>query len=192
MKNLRKFNIKLENGKYKNILLILIFSLTFQVASATEKDFTLGKNKINLHYPKGWQHAFNFLNTPLTLFGPVLNGRRAVVSINNTNIKDFSFNKKDLQDNEDNYKNGRLKWLKKNKGKVVRFTGYRISKWKNIPEIHSIGYSYTIKNDLFLEKSYFFNCNNELFNISTLMTWEQNKSHGKEVKKILSSFKCLK
>ncbi|PIK13872.1 hypothetical protein [Halobacteriovorax sp. JY17] len=174
------------------ILLFLSTFLTFQSTYSAEKKFPIGENKISLHYPDGWQHAFNFLSTPLTLFGPVLNGRRAVISINNTNVTNFSFNKKNLQDNEDNYREGRLKWLKKNKGKVVRFTGYRISKWESISEVHSIGYSYTIKNDLFLEKAYFFNCNNELFNISTLMTWEQNKSHGKEVKKILSSFRCLK
>ena len=183
--------IQNSNAKYRFILLFLSFFLTSSYSFSAEKIFQLNKNKIHLHYPDGWQHAFNFLNTPLTLFGPVVDNRRAVISINNTDVKNFSFNKKRLQDNEDNYKEGRLKWLKKNKGKVVRFTGYRISKWKNIPEVHSIGYSYTIKNDLFLEKAYFFNCKNELFNISTLMTWEQNKTHGKEVKKILSSFECL-
>lgn len=192
MKNTKKINIQIQKSKYRFILLFLSAFLTFQSATASEKTFKVGKNKINLYYPKDWQHAFNFLSTPLTLFGPVLNGRRAVISINNTNVQNFSFNKKDLQDNQDSYKAGRLKWLKKNKGKVVRFTGYRIKKWKNLSEVHSIGYSYTIKNDLFLEKTYFFNCNNELFNISTLMTWEQNKSYGKEVKKVLSSFKCLK
>lgn len=179
-------------SKYSLILLFLSIFLINSPVYALEKNFPVGSNKISLYYPKDWQHAFNFLNTPLTLFGPVLNGRRAVISINNTDIPNFSFNKKELKDNEGSYKEGRLKWLKKNKGKVVRFTGYRISKWKNIPEVHSIGYSYTIKNDLFLEKSYFFNCNNELFNISTLMTWEQNKEHGKILKKILTSLKCLK
>ena len=188
-KNLEYTEVK--RGKCGLILLLLTIFLTSPYSFSAEKIFQLNKNKIHLHYPNGWQHAFNFLNTPLTLFGPVVDSRRAVISINNTDVKNFSFNKKRLQDNEDSYKEGRLKWLKKNKGKVVRFTGYRISKWKNIPEVHSIGYSYTIKNDLFLEKAYFFNCKNELFNISTLMTWEQNKTHGKEVKKILSSFKCL-
>jgi len=183
--------IHFYNYKYLLILLFLTFFLTNSPTLAMEKKFPVGSNKISLYYPEKWQHAFNFLSTPLTLFGPVLDGRRAVISINNTDIPNFSFDKKELQDNEGSYKKGRLKWLKKNKGKVVRFTGYRVSKWKNIPEVHSIGYSYTIKNDLFLEKSYFFNCNNELFNISTLMTWKQNKEHGKTVKKILNSLKCL-
>jgi len=173
-------------------LATLCLFLFLNSSYSQEKKFKIAKNNISLHFPKNWQYAYNFLNTPLTLFGPMLKSRRAVISVNNTNIQNFSFDKKDLRENQNNYKKGRLKWLKKNSGKVVRFTGYRVTSWKKIKEIHSIGYSYTIGNDLFLEKAYFFNCNDELFNISTLMTWEQNKTYGKQVKKILSSFKCLK
>lgn len=181
-----------KEWKCRLSLAFLSFFLLLNNSYSQEKKFKVAKNNISLHFPKNWQYAYNFLNTPLTLFGPMLKKRRAVISINNTNIQNFSFDKKDLADNQSNYKKGRLKWLKKNKGKVVRFTGYRVSEWKNIKEVHSIGYSYTIGNDLFLEKAYFFNCDQKLFNISTLMTWEQNKTYGKQVKKILGSFKCLK
>ncbi|WP_127716576.1 hypothetical protein [Halobacteriovorax sp. HLS] len=172
-------------------LVITGFILNINNAYSLEKKFNLKNDKISLHYPSNWQFAYNFLSTPLTLFGPVKDGRRPVISINNSSVKNFSFDKKNLSENQDSYKSGRLKWLKKNNGKFVRFSGYRISKWKNINEVHSIGYSYTIEKDLFLEKSYFFNCNGNLFNINTLMTWEQNKRHGKEIKKILTSLECL-
>jgi hypothetical protein len=173
----------------------LIISATFTISTnsiAKEKPFNVGDNKISLHYPNKWQHAYNFLATPLTLFGPVEKGKRPVISINNSNVKNFSFDKKDLTRNQESYKKGRLKWLKKNKGKFVRFSGYRIQKWNNIKEVHSIGYSYTIAKELYLEKTYFFNCKETLFSISTLMTWDQNKNFGKDIKKILSSIKCLK
>ncbi|OUR96182.1 hypothetical protein A9Q84_07420 [Halobacteriovorax marinus] len=178
--------------KYRLSLALFSFFLIINNSYSQQKTFKITKNKISLHYPKNWQYAYNFLSTPLTLFGPKLKNRRAVISINNTNVQNFSFDKKELSENQSNYKKGRLKWIKKNKGKVVRFTGYRISAWNFVKEVHSIGYSYTLGNDLFLEKAYFFNCNGELYNISTLMTWEQNKTYGKQIKKILSSFKCLK
>lgn len=156
------------------------------------KTFSVEKQNISILYPKNWQFAYNFLSTPLTLFGPIKNEKRPVISVTNSALKNFSFNKKKLSSNQQSYKDGRLKWLKKNQGKFVRFSGYRISKWNNISEVHSIGYSYTIANDLFLEKSYFFNCNKTLYNITTLMTWEQNKEHGKQIKKMISSIDCSK
>jgi hypothetical protein len=156
------------------------------------KKFKIEDKTISIYYPKSWQFAYNFLSTPLTLFGPVKNNKRPVISVTNSTLKNFSFEKTKLSKNQQSYKDGRLRWLKKNKGKFVRFSGYRISKWNKIKEVHSIGYSYTIANELYLEKSYFFNCNEELYNITTLMTWEQNKEHGKQIKKMISSINCLK
>jgi hypothetical protein len=165
--------------------------MTLTSVSAEEKSFNIGKSKVSLHIPKGWQHAFNFMKTPLTLFGPIENGRRPVISIDHTNPLGLSLDKNKFQSNQNTYKSERLKWLKKNKGKVVRFTSYRISNWKNLQNVHSIGYSYTVKDVLFLEKAYYFICNEELFNVSTLITWDQNKSLGKEFKKVLSSLNCI-
>lgn len=191
---MNSFNQKIEYNLFKKTLKLLLITITLLLSTksiAKEKVFTVGDSKLSMLYPKDWQYAYNFLSTPLTLFGPVENEMRPVISVVNTDVTGFSFDKKKLSSNQEEYKKGRLKWLKKNKGSFVRFSGYRVQKWNNIKEVHSIGYSYTLAKELYLEKTYFFNCNETLFNITTLMTWDQNKKHGKEIKRILKSLNCL-
>ena len=180
---------------FNSIVQSIVFAIVLVYSNnsySSEKNFKVEDQNISMLYPDNWQFAYNFLSTPLTLFGPVKSNKRPVISITNSAIRNFSFNKKSLSKNQKSYKDGRLKWLKKNKGKFVRFSGYRITKWDKINEVHSIGYSYTIANELYLEKSYFLNCNKTLYNITTLMTWEQNKEHGTQIKKMISSINCSK
>jgi hypothetical protein len=173
---------------YFQILALAILST--QEVYGNLKNFSVNNENLKIDTPKSWQVAKNFLNSAYTFFGPFKNGRRPVISLNETALKDYKFKKSQLRSTQDDYKKGRLKWLKKNKGGLLSFIPYKVHKWPKVGDAHSIGYFYTLLGEQFEEKTYFFKCNGKVFNFTTLMTLDQKKKHGKTVEKVLKSTSC--
>lgn len=178
--------------KIKLLAVVSIFNFLICSTYAELKVFNLKDKRVSIDAPKGWQTAEYMFGSPISLLGPFKNGRRPVVTFNPTTIENYSFDSKELKNSEKSYQTGRIAWLEKNHGKLIRFLDYKASKWLNIPEVHFIGYQYEMLGENFRELSYFFNCQNEVVNYHVLATDEQYASYSKEIEQILNSTNCLK
>lgn len=127
---------------------------------------------------------------PLTLSGPMKEESRPVITVTPTEMKKVSFNLKDTNAVNADYKAERLKWLQKHKGEFLTLTPYE-KQVRQQNESHSIGYSYKINEITFIEKSFYVVCNEQLFHLKYLMRETQKESLN-DTEKIVESFKCTK
>ncbi len=176
--------------KFKYIQLVTL-SLIFSFAAEGKlKKIQVNNENLVIDTPNNWQIAKHFLNSQYTFFGPYKDGRRPVFSVNKTTLKDYSFNKQQLESSQVNYQSGRKDWLKKNKGRLLRFIPYKEVNWKHIKKVQSIGYNYILLDESFEERTYFFKCAGKVFNYTTLMTLNEKRIYKSVVDKILESTKC--
>jgi len=183
--------MRLPQTGYTFKITCLLISLSFSLpALAQIKTFKISKKKVSIHYPKNWQFAYNFLSSPLTLFGPMQNDSRPVITISDSRVENYKFNENKLEKDQKKYQKSKIKWLKKNYGSVINFIPYKKEKWSSIKEVHSIGVNYEVNGKKFKEMSYFFSCHKKLHNSTTLITLSQDKKYGKTIKKMMDSIKC--
>ncbi len=153
-------------------------------------NFLVRENNIKLHTPKQWQVAKNFLGGEVTLLGPVKNKRRPIIMLKYIPLKNYFIDENRLEETQEKYQAGRIKWLKKNKAKLNGFVQYKKNNWKKKRDVHTIGYSYTANNLVYIEMNYFFKCEEQVFNLSTLMTQEQLKTNLKTVQNFFDAVDC--
>ncbi|WP_034719472.1 hypothetical protein [Bacteriovorax sp. DB6_IX] len=180
-------NLKQVNTR---ISLVILASVVAQQVYGNLKNFSVNNENLKIATPKNWQVAKGFLSSAYTFFGPYKDGRRPVVSLNETKLGDYNFNPKELEKTQNEYREGRLKWLKRNKGGLLHFIPYKNIKWPHIGEVHSIGYNYTLLGQQFEERTYFFKCKKKVFNYSVLMTLKQKKNHNQTILDLMKSTKC--
>lgn len=168
-------------------MLLTIFSFTSHA-----RVFQIEKQVFKIKVPKNWQVAKHMFGSTLTLLGPYKKHRRPVMTLEGLPIKSHIFNKKKLENSQVAYQQERKQWLEKNKGEHLSFTKYAVLNWKSLGEVHTIGHSYKSLGNVFFEQSYFFNCNDNLYNISTLMTRNQKSMNNQTMQKIFNSIECEK
>ncbi len=169
------------------VSLILGFSLSTQAKLNT---YSISSKTISIDAKEHWQVIENLSSSPLVLLGPSDGIKRIVITVSPTTIKDFKFDPLKIKESVSDYQDGRKQWLKKAKGELIKFFPYTQQKWNEIKEIHTIGYQYKVLGTSFIERTYFFNCGNEVFNINTLLTDKHYKKNKNEVEDLLRSIKC--
>ncbi len=169
--------------------LVMSFLLTSVSFAETNKKFELKYSNIEVTVPNKWQSVQKLFGMPLMILGPEVQGKKPVISITSTNIKNISSDSKKIEKNKEGYITGRKKWISKRNGKIIDFLPYEKENWPNIKEAHVIGYSYDLGENRFIEKTYYVNCNDKLFNIKTLIT-NKHSIFNKKIETILRSFKC--
>jgi hypothetical protein len=177
--------------KYFTFTLSIIFVLSNKECLADISVYEVNKIKFSIDKPGNWQMAPDFLGSDLTLLGPFKNDRRPIITFSSIPLGDYHFDSDDLKKNEANYHSGRISWLKKNKGTPIDFYSYKKLNWSSIKNIHGIGYKYKIGKNTFEEMSYFFKCRSKIFNISTLISENQQKENKFKIESILNSLTCL-
>jgi hypothetical protein len=156
---------------------------------ASEK-FVFEKCSISISVPKDWQSARDMFGMPLTLMGSELNGGRPVVTITPTGLRDFKFDQKSLEQNQNEFKNGREEWLKNQNGKSLVYYPYKVEHKKNNLEIHRIGYSFEITEIKYIENTYYIFCAGQLFHLTTLLRQSHEKNYERTVEEVIGSFDC--
>ncbi|WP_034730590.1 hypothetical protein [Bacteriovorax sp. Seq25_V] len=170
--------------------LLVVFFLPTLSSYAKLNTYSISEKTFSIDVDKSWQFVENLSSSPLVLLGPVKDKKRIVVSVSPTTVKDFKFDEKKIETSVSDYEQGRKKWLAKNKGQLIRFLPYSHESWKNIKEVHSIGFQYKVLGTTYFERTYFFNCVDELFNINTLFTEKQYKKSNHIVDSMLHSIDC--
>lgn len=169
--------------------LISTTNLTFAKKSKLYyQKFSFGeKGNIKVIFPNNWRATKDFMGMPLTLSGPMIKKRRAIITFTPTGLKKLKF-ELDEKKSQNDYILNRKKWLQKHKGKVDKFLKHESVQFNNSSG-YRVGYQYRINNLSFKESSYYLVCKNKFFHIKYLLS-EGNFRYEKDVEKIIRSFDC--
>lgn len=171
------------------LLWLPIFGLT--QAYAQEKTFELKHQIVKATLPTGWEVVDSLMGQDLTFFGPWKNDSRPIVSVTAIDTFDGSFSLGQMRRNEQDYRKGRMDFLKRSDGELVRFIPYKRVAWPYLEEVHQIGYQYKHQGLEFIEMNYYYKCDRQLHMTSSLLTVGEEALHGQELKALLESLKCL-
>lgn len=150
--------------------------------------FDLKNGTVFLNFPNDWQAHKDLFGLPLSILGPMKNESRPMISVTTTPLKNVEF-AKDFSKAQAGYKEGRIKFMKKHKGRALKFYDYAMNKNESL-EIHQFGYEYEVAGKSFKEKTFYVKCNKQLFHLKTLNQLGKSKE-DKQLEKIVESFKCL-
>jgi len=172
----------------KNYLLLLFLFLSFTAHSAV---FKLADGQIKIDVPKGWQDAKNLFGVQLTLLGPQKYKNRPVILIDGANFGKITFDEKSLKKNEDEYKQGREKWISKYNGRSFEYFPYEVRKISAGMNIHTVGYRYEIAGTQFIEHSNYIQCGDKLYNVKSVVLTEENDTYRTQINELVKNFSCL-
>jgi hypothetical protein len=173
-----------------NPTLLIIFLFSGGFASGKARRFNLEKEQLKLNLPKDWQSAEGLYGIPLVLLGPdKKNKRRLTLGFTNTGIKKKINSTVVLKETRD-YEAGRKKWLKKVGGTLIKFIPYKVVTNKFGIELHGLGFEYKIKGETLIEKTQYFQCGAELFNVKRIVPKDHNKKHLRQLNSIVRGMKC--
>lgn len=171
---------------------LVIFSLLVSSFGIQAKWFDVSKkNKVFLSVPNNYTVLKDKWGVPLMLFSPKSpKGGRISLTVMPTPYSFKKINSKELKKRQNEYREGRERYLSKMNGSSVKFFPYEVQKWSDVKEVHTIGYQFNLKNVLYTENSYYFQCNDQFFVMKSLY---RENSFGKKRSEILSmikSFRC--
>lgn len=183
--------------KFSFLTFFLLSALALNAFGA--ETYALKSTKIELEVPKTWQKSPNFLQNPLTLFGPIYdpkadskNTKRAAWIFSDTPKGNENLNKKKLEEKQDNYFSGRLKWMAKRGATLVDKIPYNVFKTKQRVEVHQIGIVYRLGNKTYTEESLFFLCSDSLINITRLTPEDDKTKLQADYQTLMNSLNCIR
>lgn len=186
-----------KNWPKFTFLLVMIFSLQGFTPVMAEI-FELKSGKIELTVPANWQKSLNFLENPLTLFGPVFpeqakekKPKRAAWIFSDAHKGNEKLNNKELEKKQDHYFSGRLKWMARRQATLVDKISYNVFQNKTRIKFHQIGIVYRLSGKVYTEESLFFICKDSLINITRLTPENEKERLKADYKKLIDSISCL-
>ena len=170
-------------------LLLFIFILNM---STHAKWFDVSKkNSVFLEVPRNYRVLKDKWGVPLMLFSPKSpKGGRISLSVMPTPYSFKNIDSKTLKKKQSEYKDGRERYLSKINGKSVKYFPYEVQKWKDVKEVHTIGYQFNLKNVLYTENSFYFQCNDQFFVLKSLYREKSFKNQKKNINSLIKSFRC--
>lgn len=176
----------------KFIIPLLVFLFAVPNAYSARTFYKLKRGTVSFDVPNKWKGFKGVLEVPLALMSPKVEGKKGRISIGvyPLNVWGIDFDEKELENTQEKYKKGREKYLSKRKGKVVEFFPYKLLKWNKEYRVHSIGYRYTMNSIPYVERSYYLNCQSQIFSIKLLYREEEYRSQAGKIDDVLSSFRC--
>ena len=177
----------------KCFFILLLFTFIFSVPSwAKLKTYKLSSGTFQIDVPDDWQAAPDLYGVPIIFLGPQVGERRPTIAIVPTPIEGATFDPQGMAKDQENYKQGREKWLKSHNGKAVEYFPYKFSQWAKAAEVHTVGYKYLLGTLQFIEHSHYVVCEKKLFIIKTLILDKYTNIYTSTIDNILRSFTCGK
>lgn len=169
-----------------------VFFLLFstQLFAEEMRHFQIKDAKFKLALPSSWQHAEGMFGLPHVFFASSPYEKRPVVSVAVTSINDWHLDPKKLKENEGEYRAGREAWLQKVGGKALEFFPYQYKVISAKQEAHALGFRYFLGENEFIEKSIYYKCQDQLFNVKALILNKESSEKKKEFFEVFESFRC--
>lgn len=130
------------------------------------------------------------LGLPLVLVGPKKENSRITISLTPTGLNKLFLIPDELEANQNDYRNGRRKYVREIKGEIQEFFPYETKKWKNVERVHTIGFKYVLGGHTFVERTYYFTCKTQMFHMKSKYRENEFPDGNDVVDKIVKSFNC--
>jgi hypothetical protein len=169
--------------------MLLIASLLSFGAYAKVENFTLTSGKkVTVDVPANWEAAKDLFGLPLTILGPWANESRPVLTIVPTGVKSSKMPEADFKKLFTDFKKEKDEWVQSHKGELVSYEPVTSVEYKGLKG-HFIGAEFKINNVLFIERSYYLYCKEELYNLKYSMR-DEHRKYTKDLQKMVEAFKC--
>jgi hypothetical protein len=179
------------NLKKLNVVFVALMLVLSSPASAAKGKWTKLKNAdVYFKLPSKWKSVQDLLGLPLVLYSPMKDRSRITISVTPTGLKKKFLLPKDLADNQEDYRKGRRRYIKEIQGEITSFFPYETRKWANVERVHTIGFKYVLGGQTFVERTYYFTCKTQMFNMKSKYREEEFPEGKDTVKKIVESFNC--
>jgi hypothetical protein len=178
---------------YLPLTVITLSSLLFlflAYADAEAKTFSLKDATVKMDVPASWQVAKNLFGMPLTILGPESGGGRPVIVVTPLNMPNVTFDSESLKANENEYREGRQKWLEKMEGQAISFGHYELNRTPAGNEVHSMGFRYKLAGREFVEDSNYIRCKGNFYHVKTILHATHEAKFASVVQKAVKSFSC--
>ncbi len=165
-------------------------------AQAAERVFEINNgHRVRIEVPKGWTASQGLLNIPLTIFSPIVGGRRASVSVYDGATNELQLDPKEMAAHQDQYQAGRQEWLTKNFGKdgeVLKWIPYQGELHTPRGEVHTIGFQYRGIDLRAEDRSMYLICpkSRAMIYLKSFLSLSHEKELRDSLSKILTSFQC--
>lgn len=173
--------------KYLWLMALICVSFT---AHAKKESFKLDKSKkISVTVPNTWESAQDLYGIPFTLLGPWKNESRPVITVLSTFLTQQKFNQEDLKKILSDFKDQKSSWVLSHKGQLLSFEPLEEVEFKTKVKGYHIGAEFVVNNIHYIERSYYLDCENELFNLKYSIR-KEHRSQLKDIQSIVESFQC--
>ena len=175
--------------------MMYFLSIVLSISSSQASWNTFKSNKVFIDLKSNWHAYEEMLGLPLVYVGAMKKDREGkksgpIFTITPTGITEMRTSKESFDEKINVFKRGRTKWVNKLGGKIHNFQSLKTTDWKNIKSVKSIQYKYTLDKTLFIEKTYYFYCKDQLFHAKSLVRPNEYPNALNEMDEMLSSFKC--
>jgi len=168
-------------------LLVLLFALPAFARSVTWKDAVF-----SVDVPKDWKVVNDLYGIPVTLLGPSVAPKpRAVIQVIPTNNSAVKVQASDVEKFDQQYVEGRKKWLAEQNGTLLEFRKTNFDVRADKTPMLSAGVSYQLNQKHYLEHTHYIGCPGRLYHLKLILNFE-NLGSLKEGEKIIRSFACGK
>lgn len=165
--------------------------LAFLATEAGAKTYKFEAAKIRIDPPEKWADSENLYGIPLVLVAPETQGFKPNLSVMPTGMTEVPIGTGNEAALQKAYRDARETWLSRMGGKSLQYYPYHAEKWAGIDTAHVFGYRYQLKDQEFLERSYYAVCGKKLYHLKALMLKRQEAAIGKTMEAAIRSFQCL-
>ncbi len=168
-------------------LSLLLFS--FQIFSAVETHTLDKKIKVTVSVPEGWESAENLFGIPLTVLGPWANESRPVMTFLFTHLTTKKFSEDEFQKLFKDFQTDKDEWVKSHKGELLKYEP--TTKVELRPDLtgHFIGAEFKMNNIVFIERSYYLYCKDQVYNLKYSIR-DEHRPYLPTLQKMVGEFKC--
>jgi len=166
--------------------------LVFFLHSAARAEWVrYENNKFQFHLPPSWKVERDLYGVPIAILGPERGGERAVLEVQTTPLRDFTFDHQVSARAQKNYFEGRKKWLSQFDGSqfLSEIPYHKLASEVGL-DGSEIGYRYKLRGRQFEERSIQLNCGGSFYLIKGLLSDKNSPQDRVELGKLISDFQC--
>lgn len=178
------------------------FLLGFSTLGATDRHeaYHLPSGDVQLLVPAGWLAEPDFMNVPLAVLGPAHESlpsdgedsheTHSVILIAPLQIGIAQENISLFDGGDEEYREGRLDWLKEVGGEHPEFIASENLLLNPKLRANVRGFRYELEGENFLEKHYLMSCNQKLLYVTTLLREEHEGVDAAGIAQVVGSLQC--
>ncbi|HLT23164.1 MAG TPA: hypothetical protein VKZ84_06965 [Bacteriovoracaceae bacterium] len=165
-----------------------ILLLLFLTSSSFAEELTHSGHTLYVDNHEQWEVGKDLFGIPFILFSPQTNGQRSNISFAHTGAE-LSLEVEALKSNQKDYQANKKKWAELHSATIKKFIPYSSFLNAHGHRVHSIGVSYENEQKIYIEKSFYTECKDQIL-FSKSLRLQENSAHEKYFSSLINSLDC--